>query len=67
MSVTALGKILIVDNDDNISSLLSINLRSEGYDVVIFKSAPMVKDADLSAVRLILADVMDEEYSGISL
>ena len=67
MSVTALGKILIVDNDDNISSLLSVNLRSEGYDVVIFKSAPMVKDADLSAVRLILADMMDEEYSGISL
>lgn len=67
MSVTALGKILIVDNDDNISSLLSINLRSEGYDVVVFKSAPTVKDADLSAVRLILADAMDDAYSGISL
>lgn len=67
MSVTALGKILIVDSDDNISSLLSINLRSEGYDVVVFESAPMVKDADLSAVRLILADAMDEAYSGISL
>lgn len=67
MSVTALGKILIVDRDDNISSLLSVNLRSEGYDVSIHKDASGVKDADLGAVRLIVADAMDETYSGISL
>ena len=67
MSLNTLGKILIVDSDENISALLCVNFRSEGYDVVAVQSADMAKDVDLSDVVLIIADQMDEPYSGISL
>ena len=30
---SALGKILVVDNDEHITELLRCNLRAEGYDV----------------------------------
>ncbi len=67
MSVTALGKIAIVDNDENITSLLSMNLSSEGYDVTIYNDAASAAGADLSGVRLIIADAMDCEYTGMRL
>lgn len=67
MSVTALGKIVVVDDDENISSLLSENLRCEGYDVEIKTTAKGVAESDLAGVRLILADAMDSDYSGLSL
>lgn len=67
MSLNTLGKILIVDSDENISALLCVNFRSEGYDVVAVPNADMAKDVDLSDVVLIIADQMDEPYSGISL
>ncbi len=67
MSVSALGKIAIVDNDENISSLLSVNLRSEGYDVMVHEDASGLASSDLTGVRLIIADRMDSAYSGLSL
>lgn len=67
MSVTALGKIVIVDNDENISSLLSVNLRSEGYDIVVYADADDVAANDLNGVNLVIADRMDAPYSGMSL
>lgn len=67
MSVTALGKIIIADSDENISSLLSVNLRSEGYEVDVINDALNVKDKDLSGIKLIIGDVMGDEYAGISL
>lgn len=67
MSITALGKILIVDNDENISSLLGENLRCEGYDVAVFPEAEGVASSDLAGVRLILVDAMDSKYSGLDL
>lgn len=67
MSVTALGKIVVVDDDDNISSLLCENLRCEGYDVEVRAAAKGVAESDLAGVRLILADAMDSDYSGLSL
>ncbi|MDE6368623.1 MAG: response regulator transcription factor [Muribaculaceae bacterium] len=67
MSVTALGKIVVVDNDENISSLLSVNLGSEGYEVVVYDSAEGVASSDLSGVRLIMADAMDGVYTGLKL
>ena len=36
MLAASLGKIIIVDEDDNISKLLQINLTSEGYEIVIY-------------------------------
>ena len=67
MLVTPLGKIIIVDDDENISSLLSINLSSEGYDIVVYPNANDAATSDFSGVRLVLADAMDKEYTGISL
>lgn len=67
MSVTALGKIVVVDNDENITSLLGVNLGSEGYEVIICPEAKGVAKSDLSGVRLIMADAMDSDYSGIML
>ena len=67
MLVTQLGKIIIVDDDENISSLLSINLSSEGYDIVVYPNANDAATSDFSGVRLVLADAMDKEYTGISL
>lgn len=66
MPVTALGKIVIVDNDENISSLLSINLRSEGYDTVVHADADNVAN-DLDGASLVIADRMGAAYSGMSL
>lgn len=67
MSITALGKILVVDSDENISSLLSVNLGSEGFDVIVCADPREVDLSDLGGVRLIVADAMDCEYSGIKL
>lgn len=67
MSVAALDKIVIVDSDENITSLLSVNLRSEGYEVVIYDNAEAAAASDLAGVRLIMADAMDSVYSGIKL
>lgn len=67
MSITALGKILVVDSDENISSLLSVNLGSEGFDVIVCSDPQEVNISDLGGVRLIVSDAMDSEYSGIKL
>lgn len=67
MTTTVLGKILVVDNDENISSLLRINLGSEGYEVVVTDDASGVSTADLGGVRLIVADAMDSDFTGLDL
>ena len=67
MPATTLGKIIVVDDDENISSLLSVNLGSEGYDVAVYDNAEDVIGSDLSGVRLIVADAMDCGFTGISL
>lgn len=67
MAATALGIIAIVDDDTNISSLLSVNLKSEGYETVVFPEAEEVTASDLTGVRLIIADVMDADYNGLAL
>ncbi len=67
MSVTALGKIVVVDDDPNITSLLTVNLGSEGYEVIVYPKADGVATSDLAGVRLILADSMDNVYTGLNL
>lgn len=58
-------KIVIVDNDENITSLLSVNLRSEGYEVVVRADAGDVMPGDLAEASLVIADGMDSAYSGL--
>lgn len=64
---TQLGKILVVDSDENISSLLRVNLGSEGYDVEVTADAYQVSKSDLGGVRLVVADVMDADFNGLDL
>lgn len=62
-----LGNILIVDDDANITELLKRNLSSEGFGVTIVS---MAKDVDILSVadkRMVIADAIDQEYSGIDL
>lgn len=63
----SLGHILIVDKDPNITELLSVNLRSEGYSVDIVDIAENVHREALEQTRLVIVDSMHEEYSGLDL
>ena len=64
---TALGKILIVDDDENIADLLSVNLRSEGYQVDTISQASDVLHLDLSDTNLVIADAMKQNFNGMQL
>lgn len=66
-SAAALGKILIVDDDENISELLKVNLGSEGYDVVTEAVALDVDVARLRDTDLVIADAMKQDYNGLDL
>lgn len=63
----SLGHILIVDNDPNITELLSVNLRSEGYSVSLADVAANVDRDNQGETRLVIVDSMHEEYSGMDL
>lgn len=61
------GKILIVDDDPNIGDLLTVNLRSEGYEVDVESEAAKVARTDLSETHLMIIDAMDQEFDGFDL
>ncbi len=61
------GVILIVDDDTNIVDLLKFNLGSEGYGT---ETVPKAADVDISRVadmRLVIADAMNQPFSGLDL
>lgn len=60
-------KILIVDDDVNISEVLEFNLRNEGFDVESVSSAEDALDKNLIDFQLILLDVMMGGMSGFKL
>lgn len=62
-----LGLILLVDNDPNISDLLKFNLESEGFAVRIVSNACDVDTASLADVRLVIADALDQKFTGLDL
>ena len=66
-STPSLGHILIVDDDTNISDLLSMNLRSEGYSVDVTDTAEKVDRAEQGHTRLVIVDAMKQPYSGMDL
>ena len=53
---SALGKILVVDNDEHITELLSCNLRAEGYDVSSHADACTAMKLDLSDTHVVIVD-----------
>lgn len=61
------GNILIVDDDANISELLSVNLKSEGYGVEIISEAGNVDRGGLDGIRLVIVDAMQQAYNGMDL
>lgn len=61
------GNILIVDDDANISELLSVNLKSEGYGVEIISEAENVDRGGLDGIRLVIVDAMQQAYNGMDL
>lgn len=63
----ALGHILIVDDDTNITELLQVNLRSEGYTVDVVPVAEQVDRSSLDRTALVIVDAMKQPYSGIDL
>ena len=62
-----LGKLLIVDDDHNIADLLSINLGSEGYGITLENKASKAAEYDLRDYRLVLADCMNQVFTGFDL
>src|SRR5690554_5724486 len=63
----AKGKILLIDDDKNISEILEFNLKSEGYDIVSVYSAEEAQKQPLDEFQLILLDVMMGGISGYKL
>lgn len=67
LTAPSLGHILIVDDDTNITELLSVNLKSEGYSVAVEPAASNVDRGAQGETRLVLVDAMKQEYSGMDL
>lgn len=63
--MTSLGNILIVDNDSTVTDLLSLNLRSEGYNVEVKEQTSDVTLDDIINSQLILIDAAKQTPSGI--
>lgn len=57
-------KILLVDDDRNISEILEYNLRNEGFEVDSVYSAEEALQLDISSFHLMLLDVMMGGMSG---
>ena len=67
LSTPTLGHILIVDDDANITELLRINLKSEGYSVDVVDCAEKVDRGAQDETRLVIVDAMQQPYSGMDL
>lgn len=63
MSVSGLGKILLIDSDEHITELLRCNLRDEGYDVEVQPDPWEAYDSDLSDVRVVIIDAFGSRDS----
>ena len=53
---TSLGNILIVDDEEAITDLLSLNLRSEGYNVAVISRTSEVDLRELRSFHLVIVD-----------
>ena len=56
---------MIIDDDSTITELLSLNLRSEGYNVIVRNLTAEVQPEDIDQAQLILVDAADQTPSGI--
>ena len=61
------GKILLVDDDENISRLVKSSLESALFSVTVVRSAALVVGHDVGSYRIVLADATGQAYNGIDL
>lgn len=59
-----LGNILVIDDDTAITDLLQLNLRSEGYNVLVKEHTADVSESDLRDIHLVLVDAARQTPSG---
>ena len=57
----------MVDDDSNITSLLQVNLLSEGYSVDVVDNAESVDRTAQDSTSLVIVDAMNQPYSGMDL
>lgn len=63
-----MSKILIIDDDENITDILSIALVEEGYEIICFNDAAKAKDfIAVGDYDLILMDIMMPDVNGYDL
>jgi two-component system phosphate regulon response regulator PhoB len=60
-------KILVVDDEESLCEILKFNLEKEGYEVTTVYSAEEVLSMDITAIHLIILDIMMGELSGFGL
>ncbi|MBQ5737276.1 MAG: response regulator transcription factor [Alistipes sp.] len=60
-------KILVVDDEESLCEILKFNLEKEGYEVATVYSAEEVLSMDITAMHLIILDIMMGELSGFGL
>lgn len=60
-------KILVVDDEESLCEILKFNLEKEGYEVTTVYSAEEVLSMDITAMHLIILDIMMGELSGFGL
>ena len=60
-------RILVVDDEESLCEILKFNLEKEGYEVTTVYSAEEVLSMDISAMHLIILDIMMGELSGFGL
>lgn len=61
------GKILVVDDEEDLCEILKFNLEIEGYDVDTAFSAEEALKKDLTQYQLLMLDVMMGEISGFKM
>ena len=58
-------RILVVDDEEDLSEILKFNLENEGYEVDTANSAEDALKMDITSYDLLLLDVMMDEISGL--
>jgi DNA-binding NtrC family response regulator len=60
----ARARVLIVEDDEAVRTLLMMQLVGEGYDVAVAESPGQARKVDLSRIDVIVSDVMMPDESG---
>lgn len=62
-----IGTILLVDDEKHVTDLLTYNLEAERYQVTVIDNAAKARVADLTPYDILIADAMQQPYTGYDL